>query len=49
MELKWAGTGEEQVAIDSAMKISKDAKEMTVVDTSGGGHELTQDVNGMKC
>jgi hypothetical protein len=36
------------VAIDSAMKISKDAKEMTVVDTSGGGHELTQDVNGIR-
>jgi hypothetical protein len=29
------------------MKISKDAKEMTVVDTSGGGHELTQGVNNI--
>jgi hypothetical protein len=33
------------VAIDSATKISKDAKEMTVVDTGGSGHELTQNVS----
>jgi hypothetical protein len=43
--LKWAGTGEEHALIDSTTKISKDAKEMTVVDTGGSGHELTQDVN----
>jgi hypothetical protein len=27
------------------MKIPKDVKEMTIVDTSGSRHELTQDVN----
>jgi hypothetical protein len=36
------------VSIDSATKISKDMKEMTVVDTGGSGHELTQDVNGIR-
>jgi hypothetical protein len=45
VELKWAGTREEQAVIDSAMKISKDMKEMTVVDIGGSGHELTQNVN----
>jgi hypothetical protein len=30
------------------MKISKDAKDMTAVDTGGSGHELTQDVNGIR-
>jgi hypothetical protein len=45
MELKWAGTGEEQAAIHGATKILKDAEEMTVVNTSGSGHELTQDMN----
>jgi hypothetical protein len=29
------------------MKISKDAKEMVVVDTSGSGHKLTQDVDNI--
>jgi hypothetical protein len=29
------------------MKISKDAKEMAVVDTGGSGHELTQDVDSI--
>jgi predicted transport protein len=29
------------------MKISKDAKEMDVVDTGGSGYKLTQDVNGI--
>jgi hypothetical protein len=48
MELKRAGTGEEQAVIDSATKISKDAKEMTVVDTGGSGHELTLNVNGVR-
>jgi hypothetical protein len=48
VELKWAGTGEEQAAINSATKISKDAKEITVVDTGGGGHELTQDVKDIR-
>jgi hypothetical protein len=36
------------MAIDSATKISKNMKEMTVVDTGGGGHELTQDVNDIR-
>jgi hypothetical protein len=36
------------VLINSATKISKDAKEMIVVDTGGSGHELTQDVNGIR-
>jgi hypothetical protein len=48
MELKRAGTREEQVAIDSATKISKDAKDMTIVDTGGSGHELTQNVNDIR-
>jgi hypothetical protein len=48
VELKWAGTGEEQTSIDSATKISKDMKEMTVVDTGGSGHEPTQDVNNIR-
>jgi hypothetical protein len=34
--------------IDSATKISKDAKEMTVVDTSGTRYELTQNVNDIR-
>jgi hypothetical protein len=34
--------------IDSATKISKDMKEMTVVDTGGSGHEPTQDVNNIR-
>jgi hypothetical protein len=48
VELKWAGSREEQVLINSATKISKDVKEMIVVDTGGSGHELTQDVNGIR-
>jgi hypothetical protein len=36
------------VSINSATKILKDAKEMTVVDTGGSGHELTQDVDGIR-
>jgi hypothetical protein len=36
------------MSIDSATKILKDAKEMTVVDIGGSGHELTQDVNDIK-
>jgi hypothetical protein len=36
------------MSIDSATKISKDVKEMTVVDIGGSGHELTQDVNDIK-
>jgi hypothetical protein len=35
VELKGAGTGEEQASIDGATKILKDTKEMTVVDTGG--------------
>jgi hypothetical protein len=35
------------MSIDSAMKISKDEKEMDVVDTGGSGYKLTQDVNGI--
>jgi hypothetical protein len=34
--------------IDSATKILKDTKGMTVVDTSRGGHELAQDVNSIR-
>jgi hypothetical protein len=34
--------------IDSAMKISKDTKEMTVMDTGGSRHELTQNVNSIR-
>jgi hypothetical protein len=34
--------------IHSATKISKDMKEMIVVDTGGGGHELTPDVNAIR-
>jgi hypothetical protein len=33
------------MSIDSATKISKDAKEIAVVDTGGSGHKLTQDVD----
>jgi hypothetical protein len=36
------------VSIESATKISKDTKEMTIVDTGGSGHELTQDVNDIR-
>jgi hypothetical protein len=36
------------VVIDSATKISKDTKEMTIVETSGSGHELTQVVNDIR-
>jgi hypothetical protein len=43
VELKRAGTGEEQATIDSATKILKDAKE-----TGRSGHELSQDVNGIR-
>jgi hypothetical protein len=42
------GSIPQQMVTDSATKISKDKKEMTVVDTGGGGHELTQDVNDIK-
>jgi hypothetical protein len=48
VELKWAGIGEEQAAIDSATKMSKDTKEKTVVNTGGSGHELTQNVNDIR-
>jgi hypothetical protein len=48
IELKRAGTREKQVSIDSAMKILKDTKEMVVVDTGENGHELTQDVDGIR-
>jgi hypothetical protein len=30
------------------MKILKDTKEMVVVDTGENGHELTQDVDGIR-
>jgi hypothetical protein len=30
------------------MKISKDTKEMTVMDTGGSRHELTQNVNNIR-
>jgi hypothetical protein len=36
-----------EALIDSATKISKDVKEMTVMDTSGSRHELSQDVDGI--
>ena len=36
------------MATDSATKISKDTKEMTVVNTGGSGHELTQNVNDIR-
>jgi hypothetical protein len=48
VELKLAGTGEEQAVIDSATKISKGVKEMTIVDTGVSGHELTQNVNDIR-
>jgi hypothetical protein len=41
VELKLVETREEQVSINSAMKISKDTNVMAVLDTSGSGHELT--------
>jgi hypothetical protein len=47
VELKWAGTREEQISIDSATKISKDVKEMVVVDAGGSGRKLTQDVDNV--
>jgi hypothetical protein len=36
------------MSIDSATKILKDVKEMTIVNTSGSGHELTQDMDDIK-
>jgi hypothetical protein len=48
VELKYARTREEQASIDDDTKISKDVKEMTVMDTDGSGHELTQNVNAIR-
>jgi hypothetical protein len=36
------------MSIDSATKISKDTKEMTIVNTSGSGHKQTQDTNDIE-
>jgi len=48
VKLKRAGAGKEQATVDSATKVAKDAKEVTIVDGSGSRHELAEDVNGIR-